>query len=46
MPEFILTHRFPADFKGSPATAAAATAWFQQLGKSVVSRTDPTIETR
>jgi hypothetical protein len=46
MPEFIFTHRFPDNFKGSPETAAAARAWFQQLGDRVVGRSDPAFETR
>src|SRR5258708_1497595 len=46
MTEFIFTHRFPNDFKSAPATAAAALAWFQQLGNSVVRRSAPTFETR
>ena len=45
MPEFILTHRFPNDFKGTPTTAAAARAWFQELGNSLVGRSDPAFET-
>ena len=32
MPTFLLTHHFPANFQGSPATAAAARDWFARLG--------------
>ncbi len=46
MPEFILTHRFPEGFKGSPETAAAARAWFQALGNHMVSRGDPAFSPR
>jgi hypothetical protein len=32
MPMFLLTHHFPANFQGSPETAAAARDWFARLG--------------
>src|SRR5579871_1612187 len=46
MPEFILTHRFPHNFRGAPDTAAAAKAWFDQIAGTIVSRNDLTTETR
>jgi hypothetical protein len=46
MPEFILTHRFPSNFRGSPATAAAAKDWFDQIANTVVSRSDVAVEAR
>jgi hypothetical protein len=46
MPEYIITHRFPANFKGAPDTAAAAKAWFGQIASTIVSRNDGTVETR
>jgi hypothetical protein len=46
MLEFIFTHRFPRDFKGSPATAASAKAYFEEIGENVVSRSDLMFETR
>src|SRR5215469_14889223 len=35
MPMFLLTHHFPANFQGSPETAAAAKDWFARLGATV-----------
>jgi hypothetical protein len=46
MPSFLLTHHFPKDFQGSPETAAAATAWFEQLEPHLTGRTDRTVEQR
>ena len=34
MPTYLLTHLFPANFQGSPETAAAAAAWFASLGRT------------
>jgi hypothetical protein len=34
MPTFLLTHHFPANFQGSPETAAAARDWFARLGRT------------
>jgi hypothetical protein len=31
MASYLFIHHFPKAFQGSPETAAAATAWFQQL---------------
>jgi hypothetical protein len=44
MPTFVLTHHFPRGFQGSPETAAAATAWFDRIGTSLVGRGNPSIE--
>jgi len=38
MPMFLLTHHFPANFQGSPESAAAATDWFARLGATVPGR--------
>ena len=46
MPQFILSHRFPKDFAGSPETAASAKAYFEAIGANVVSRTDLRLDTR
>lgn len=35
MPTFLLTHHFPANFQGSPETAAAAKDWFARLGATM-----------
>lgn len=38
MPTFLLTHHFPANFQGSPETAAAARDWFARLGATMPGR--------
>ena len=44
MGSYLFVHHFPRDFQGSPETAAAATAWFQQLEPSLAGRTPPGAE--
>ena len=39
MGRYLFIHHFPKDFQGSPETAAAATAWFQQLEPNLAGRT-------
>src|SRR5215470_4763434 len=41
---FLLTHRFPKGFQGSPETAAAATAWFAKVGDNLAARGNPSCE--
>ena len=41
---FLLTHRFPKGFQGSPETAAAATAWFAKIGDRLAARGNPSRE--
>src|SRR5712691_7955301 len=45
MPTYFLTHHFPKDFRGSPETASAATAWFASMGVNLVGRGgNPTVQ--
>jgi hypothetical protein len=44
MGSYLFVHHFPRDFQGSPETAAAATAWFQQLEPNLAWRTPPGAE--
>ena len=44
MPKFLLTHHFPANFQGSPQTAAAATDWFARLGATMPGRGSTALE--
>ena len=46
MPTFFLTHHFPKNFQSSPASAAAATAWFERLRPNLAGRGNPASETR
>ncbi len=46
MPTFFLTHYFPKNFQSSPASAEAATAWFERLGPNLAGRGNPASETR
>jgi hypothetical protein len=46
MPTYLLTHRFPKNFQGSPETAAMATAWFERLGTNLLVRSDLRLESR
>ena len=44
MGNYLFIHHFPRDFQGSPHTAAAAAAWFEQLWPSLSGRTLPVAE--
>jgi hypothetical protein len=46
MGSYLFVHHFPKGFQGSPETAAAATAWFEQLEPSLAWRTRPVAEPR
>jgi hypothetical protein len=46
MGTYLFVHHFPKGFQGSPETAAAATAWFQQLEPNLAGRTPPMAEPR
>jgi hypothetical protein len=46
MGSYLFVHHFPRGFQGSPETAAAATAWFQQLEPNLSGRTPPVTEPR
>ena len=46
MGNYLFVHHFPKGFQGSPETAAAATAWFQQLEPNLAGRTPPAAEPR
>jgi hypothetical protein len=39
MGSYLFVHHFPKGYQGSPETAAAATAWFQQLEPNLAGRT-------
>jgi hypothetical protein len=41
METYLFIHHFPRGFQGSPETAAAAVAWFQQLEPNLAGRTTP-----
>jgi hypothetical protein len=43
---YLLVHHFPKGFQGSPETAAAAAAWFEQLSPHLAGRTLPEPEPR
>jgi hypothetical protein len=38
---YLFVHHFPKNYQGSPETAAAAAAWFEQLWPSLTGRTLP-----
>jgi len=44
MGTYLFIHHFPKGFQGSPETAAAATAWFEQLEPHLAGRTPPAAE--
>lgn len=44
MGNYLFVHHFPKDYQGSPETAAAAAAWFEQLWPKLAGRTLPTPE--
>ena len=44
MGNYLFVHHFPKGFQGSPETAAAAAAWFEQLSPKLTGRTLPTPE--
>jgi hypothetical protein len=46
MARYLFAHHFPKGFQGSPETAAAATAWFQQLEPNLAGRTLLAVEPR
>jgi len=41
MPTYLITNRFPAEFKPSPDAFAAMTAWFEQLDSHLEDRGNP-----
>ncbi len=41
MGTYLFVHHFPKGYQGSPGTAAAATACFQQLEPNLAGRTTP-----
>ena len=44
MGNYLFVHQFPKGFQGSPETAAAAVAWFEQLSPNLAGRTVVTSE--
>jgi hypothetical protein len=46
MGTYLFAHHFPRGFQGSPETAAAAVAWFEQLAPNLAGRTDRSAEPR
>ena len=46
MGTYLFVHHFPKGYQGSPETAAAAAAWFEQLSPNLAGRTTPTAEPR
>ena len=41
MSTYLLAHRAPRDYRGSPEAMAAWNAWFEQLGPNLVDRGNP-----
>ena len=44
MGSYLFVHHFPQNYRGSPETAAAAAAWFEQLWPNLAGRTLDTSE--